>query len=44
MVELWEWVAEEWEAISQEVVVKLIDSMPRHVAAVLKAKGGPTKY
>jgi hypothetical protein len=44
MVELWERVVEEWEGIPREVVLNLIDSMPRRVAAVLKAKGGPTKY
>jgi hypothetical protein len=44
MLELWERVEEEWEGISQEVVISLIESMPRHIAAVLKAKGGMTKY
>lgn len=29
MLELWERVEEEWESISQEVILKLIDSMPR---------------
>lgn len=41
---LWERVEVEWEKISKEVCVNLIDSMPRRVAAVLKAKGGYTKY
>jgi transposase len=44
MLELWERVEEEWEGISQEVVISLIESMPRRIAAVLKAKGGMTKY
>jgi hypothetical protein len=44
MLDLWERVQEEWEKISQEVVVKLIDSMPHRIEAVIKAKGGPTKY
>lgn len=44
MLDLWQRVEEEWEAIGQDVVINLIDSMPRRVEAVLKAKGGPTKY
>jgi len=42
--ELWERVAEEWGEISPEVCQNLIESMPRRVAAVIKAKGGQTKY
>jgi hypothetical protein len=42
--ELWERVEVEWEKIPKEECVKLIQSMPRRVAAVLKAKGGYTKY
>jgi len=44
MLELWERVEDEWESIPQGVVSNLIESMPRRVEAVLKAKGGPTKY
>ena len=44
MLELWERVEKEWEAIDKDVVLKLIDSMPSRVEAVRKAKGGPTKY
>jgi len=44
MLELWERVEEEWNKIDAEVCQNLIESMPRRVAAVLKAKGGPTKY
>lgn len=44
MLELWERVEEEWEAIDKEVILTLINSMPRRIEAVLKAKGGPTKY
>jgi transposase len=44
MLELWERVAVEWDGIQKGVVANLIDSMPRRVAAVLKAKGGMTKY
>jgi hypothetical protein len=44
MLELWERVEEEWNKIDAEVCQNLIESMPRRVAAVLKAKGGYTKY
>jgi hypothetical protein len=41
---LWERVETEWEKISPKVCQDLIESMPRRVAAVIKAKGGHTKY
>jgi hypothetical protein len=34
----------EWEKISVAECRELIESMPRRVQAVLKAKGGYTKY
>ena len=34
----------EWDKIEPEVYQNLIESMPRRVAAVVKAKGGHTKY
>jgi transposase len=42
--ELWERVEKEWNAIPASVCQGLIESMPRHIAAVIKAKGGYTKY
>jgi hypothetical protein len=42
--ELWERAEKEWEAIPLKVCQGLIESMPRRVRAVLKAKGGYTKY
>jgi transposase len=42
--ELWERVEAEWEKIAPEVCQNLIESMPRRVQAVYKAKGGYTKY
>lgn len=42
--ELWERVQKEWEGIPKEVCQNLISSMPRRVAAVIKAQGGHTKY
>jgi DDE superfamily endonuclease len=44
ILELWERVEKEWNNIGAEVCHNLIESMPRRVAAVLKAKGGYTKY
>ncbi len=33
-----------WASITPEQCHKLITSMPRHIDAVIHAKGGPTKY
>jgi transposase len=44
MHELWQRVETEWEKIPKEVCLDLIKSMPRRISAVLKAKGGYTKY
>lgn len=37
-------VVEEWQDIPQLLINNLIDSMPRRVAAVMRARGGPTRY
>jgi transposase len=42
--EIWERVAEVWNEIPPEVCQNLIESMPRRLEAVIKAKGGHTKY
>ena len=42
--ELWDRVSEEWDAIEPEVCQNLIESTPRRIQAVIKAKGGHTKY
>jgi hypothetical protein len=42
--ELWNRVAEEWNKITPEECQRLIESMPRRCQAVIKAKGGHTKY
>jgi transposase len=42
--ELWERVQVVWDAIPREVCEGLIDSMPRRIIAVLRNKGGYTKY
>ena len=44
MLELWKRVEVEWGKIGPEVCQNLIESMPRQVAAVIRAKGGYTKY
>ena len=41
---LWEIVQEEWDKIPLDYIHKLYESMPSRVQAVLKAKGGYTKY
>ena len=35
---------EGWEAINEELLEKLIKSMPRRIKAVIKAKGSYTHY
>ena len=42
--ELWDRVSEEWNAIPPEVCQNLIESMTRRIQAVIRAKGGHTKY
>ena len=42
--EFWERIEKEWNEIPAETCQKLIESMPRRIEAVLKAKGGYTKY
>src|SRR5215469_2041447 len=44
ILELWGRVEKEWDNIRSEVCQNLIESMPRRVEAVLKAKGGYNKY
>ncbi len=33
-----------WTKISKKCFQHLVESMPRRIKAVLKAKGGPTQY
>src|SRR6266576_6607223 len=44
ILELWERIEKEREAIPASECQKLIESMPRRVEQVIKAKGGYTKY
>lgn len=41
---LWQAVLEEWEKIPPGFIESLYSSMPKRVEAVLKAKGGYTRY
>ena len=42
--ELWDRAVTEWNKIPPEVCQNLIESMPRRIRAVIRAKGGHTKY
>ncbi|UYV82352.1 hypothetical protein LAZ67_21001769 [Cordylochernes scorpioides] len=42
--ELWQMVEREWNAIPQDAIRTLIDSLPRRVAACIAVRGGPTCY
>ena len=44
LYELWERVEVEWNKITPEECQNLIESLPRRLEAVYKAKGGHTKY
>jgi len=39
-----EFLKEEWELIGGDITSTLVDSMPRRVSAVIKAKGGHIPY
>jgi hypothetical protein len=42
-LKLWDRAEEEWNKIPQEVCQNIIESIPRCIEAVIKAKGGNTK-
>lgn len=44
LLQLWERIETEWNKISKEFCLKLIESMPERMKAVLKVKGRWTKY
>ncbi|KAI6034685.1 hypothetical protein BKA83DRAFT_4042857, partial [Pisolithus microcarpus] len=41
---LWDALLEEWGQIEDTYIVKLYESMPEHVQALLEAKGMHTRY
>lgn len=42
--QLWEAVLAAWNSIPLGSLISLLDSMPRRIEAVIKSRGGPTKY
>ncbi|GBN26135.1 hypothetical protein AVEN_165619-1 [Araneus ventricosus] len=44
LTELWKALADVWQAIPVERFLKLVESMSRRVAAVITARGGPSRY
>ena len=42
--QLFDFILDEWKAIPSQILVNLIDSMPRRIEAVIKNKGGHTKF
>ena len=44
VVEMEQQLQEEWDALDQNLIQKLFNSMPNRIAAVIAAKGGSTKY
>ena len=44
IIELWERVQAEWEKIEVKQYQELIESMPKRVQEMIKAKGGYTSY
>jgi hypothetical protein len=44
VVDLQQQVEDVWDSIPLHIIQTLIDSMPRHIAAVIAEKGGHTKY
>jgi len=44
MIQLWERIKTIWNNIDEDICINLIESMPRRIEAVLKAKGKWTDY
>ena len=42
--ELWERVQDEWNEANEKDCMHVVESMPKRIAAVLKARGGYTNY
>ena len=42
--QMWTTLQEEWANIDEDYIANIYESMPDHVAALLKAKGSWTKY
>ena len=44
MNDLWEYIESEWNNINPEIYRVLIESMPKYMIAVIKARGEYIKY
>ena len=44
MIELWDRIQKAWNQVDEETCLKLVESMPERMEAVIKAKGKWTKY
>ncbi|KAJ8871142.1 hypothetical protein PR048_027447 [Dryococelus australis] len=44
IAQLMEWLQEEWRRIPGDILQTLVESMPVRVAAVIAARGGPTRF
>ena len=42
--QLWQFVQEEWDKLSKDFLQNLVSSLPRRMKALIKQRGGPTKY
>ena len=42
--QLWDTLSDLWENIPTEIIENLVSSMPQRIEAVIKARGGHTKY
>ncbi|PHZ09582.1 uncharacterized protein RHIMIDRAFT_263240 [Rhizopus microsporus ATCC 52813] len=42
--ELWKRIEREWNKFDKDLCCKYIDTMPDRIRAVIKSKGGYTKY
>ena len=42
--EIWEQFQQEWNQIDTDVCKSLVESMPKRIQAVIKAKGNPTRW
>lgn len=42
--QLWEAILESWNSIPLDTIINLINSLPRRIEAVIRSRGGPTKY
>ena len=44
MDKLWEAIQIAWNDIHIDTLITLVDSLPKRINAVIRTRGGPTKY